>query len=73
MRSLSNQLSIGSDYDLSSPGIVDRAKELGFYRDDDGPFRFSNAFSEKHESAGTGAEVNCDKGRQLLEEFKTKG
>ncbi|MFX1514532.1 MAG: C69 family dipeptidase [Promethearchaeota archaeon] len=44
-RHISNNLSIGTNFDLSSEGIIDYAIEESYY-DETGPFHFARAFSE---------------------------
>jgi len=43
---ISNQLTIGSDYDLSSPGLEDFARKQGYFNGQ-GSFDFSKAFSTR--------------------------
>jgi hypothetical protein len=46
VRNISNELSIGTKIDRSSPNLVEEAKKLKLYSDDMGPFNFAKVFSE---------------------------
>ena len=42
---MSSTLSVGADYDLSSPGLREAAQSAGHWRHESGPVDFARAFS----------------------------
>ncbi|KAK3109126.1 hypothetical protein FSP39_023532 [Pinctada imbricata] len=73
VRNLSNQLTIEAEYDLSSPDIVEQAKSLDLYKEEDGPFNFSRVFSERHCEDDANSEARFNKGKELLEKYSSAG
>ncbi|KAJ8313516.1 hypothetical protein KUTeg_008077 [Tegillarca granosa] len=74
VRNISNDLSIETKIDLMSPNLIDEAKSLGLYSDDDGPFNFAKVFSECYTSSTSLARsdrFSC--GRRLMKDLSKGG
>ncbi|XP_005104829.1 secernin-2 [Aplysia californica] len=76
VRNVSNELSITTKLDLSSPGLVDEAVKLGLYSPDKGPFDFKAAFCAQRVSQ-TGSvhstSFRLRHGKELMDKVVTKG
>ncbi|GFO46353.1 secernin-2 [Plakobranchus ocellatus] len=76
LRNISNELSIGSKMDLTSPGLVEEAKKLGLYSEDSGPFDFKAVFSAQSQTASTSSNSTSYRyrhGRELMEKGAGSG
>lgn len=63
---------MGSDFDMSSEGLVEKAKGEGLHQPDSGPFDFAATFSvPQGEEEGDQADRR-DKGKQLMEKLTAK-
>ncbi|KAL3831582.1 hypothetical protein ACJMK2_023320 [Sinanodonta woodiana] len=75
VRNISNELSITEKIDLMSPNLMEKAKELGLYKESDGPFNFAKVFSEHYvdpklsESSGS----RYGRGRKMLKDLSKEG
>ena len=73
---MSSTLSLGTDYDLSSPGLKEAAVAAGHWKEDSGPLDFAKAFSATFEGLSLSdkqqptSRLQC--GRALLQD-KAKG
>ena len=67
-RNISNGLTIRTDFDLSSEGIRDYARQHGLWKDDDGPFDFAAIFSEGG-AAGLAGDGRQARGSAMLDRY----
>ncbi|BFY98017.1 hypothetical protein BsWGS_01057 [Bradybaena similaris] len=75
-RNVSNELSIRTKMNLTSPGLIDEAKTLGLYSEDKGPFDFKATFcaqSESEMSSVNNTSVRYRRGHELLEKASASG
>ncbi|XP_033762357.1 secernin-3-like isoform X1 [Pecten maximus] len=75
IHNVSNELTITTKFDLSSPGLEEAAEEAGLYRKEDGDFNFYRVFSEES-SGGSSISPGSTRylhGKRLLKEFASKG
>lgn len=70
IRNISNQLTITTKFDLSSPNLIEKATELGLYKPSDGEFSFGRVFDVA--SLSLRSERYC-RGKQLLQELSRNG
>ncbi|RUS75212.1 hypothetical protein EGW08_017028 [Elysia chlorotica] len=76
IRNISNELSIGSKMDLTSPGLVDEAKALGLYSEDKGPFDFKAVFSAQSQTlsdSSNSTSFRYRRGKELMEKVVAAG
>ncbi|XP_059155680.1 secernin-2-like isoform X2 [Physella acuta] len=75
-RNCSNELSIRTKMDLTSPNLIEEAKSLGLYTEDMGPFDFKTTFCSQSLSAHDMANSTCFRfrhGRELMEKAANTG
>lgn len=63
---------MGSDFDMSSEGLVEKAKGEGLYQPDSGPFDFAAVFSVPQGGEEGDQADRRDKGKQLMEKLTAK-
>lgn len=69
---ISTSLTLGSDFDMSSEGLVEKAKGEGLYQPDSGPFDFAAVFSVPQGGEEGDQADRRDKGKQLMEKLTAK-
>lgn len=65
-------MTLGSDFDMSSEGLVEKAKGEGLYQPDSGPFDFAAVFSVPQGGEEGDQADRRDKGKQLMEKLTAK-
>ncbi|WAQ93615.1 SCRN2-like protein [Mya arenaria] len=70
VRNISNQLTIGKKFDLSSAGLIEAATEAGIYKPSDGEFNFARVFDD--DSLSTLHSRYCN-GKRLLKKYSENG
>ncbi|KAK7109985.1 hypothetical protein V1264_013929 [Littorina saxatilis] len=73
VRNISNELSIGTKIDRSSPNLAAEAKKLGLYQDDMGPFNFTHVFSEGGKCFTSQMSFRYRHGLKMLKELSASG
>ncbi|XP_041366483.1 secernin-3-like isoform X2 [Gigantopelta aegis] len=70
VRNISNELSIGTKFDKSSSGLIDKVTALGWYKPDQGPFNFTKVFTEDDSIQFS---TRYRRGKQMLKDFSASG
>ncbi|KAH3720476.1 secernin-3-like [Dreissena polymorpha] len=70
VRNISNQLTITTKYDLSSPNLVEKATDLKLYKPEDGEFNFAKVFDQDSMSSVISRFCN---GRKLMKKYAENG
>nr|KAG5689042.1 hypothetical protein BaRGS_006438 [Batillaria attramentaria] len=73
VRNISNELSICTKIDRSSPNLVEEAKKLGLYSDDSGPFNFAKVFSDSGKYLESQMSFRYRHGLKMLRELSSSG
>ena len=73
VRNISNELSISTKIDRSSPNLAQEAKKLGLYKDEMGPFNFAKVFSESGRCLESQMSFRYRHGLKMLRELSASG
>lgn len=76
VRNISNELSIRTKMDLTSPNLQEEAKKLGLYADDMGEFDFKSTFCAQSQAGNTSANSTSFRyrhGQELMEKAISLG
>lgn len=73
VRNISNELSIGTKIDRSSPNLAEEATKLGLYNDKMGPFNFAKVFSESGKCLESQMSFRYRHGLKMLRELSASG
>ncbi|KAH9520070.1 Secernin-3 [Bulinus truncatus] len=76
VRNCSNELSIRTKMDLTSPGLVEEAKKLGLYSEDMGEFDFKSVFCAQSQAGSASANSTTFRyrhGKEVMEKIINAG
>lgn len=73
VRNISNELSIGTKIDRSSPNLAEEAKKLGLYKDEMAPFNFAKVFSESGKCLESQMSFRYRHGLRMLRDLSASG